>query len=37
LQIEDISGDFDFVEELFEEEEDTKKSFDNYINSNIDY
>jgi hypothetical protein len=37
LQIEDISGDFDFVEELFEEEEDTKKSFDTYLNSNIDY
>ena len=37
LQIEDISGDFDFVEELFEEEEDNKKSFDNYLNSNIDY
>jgi hypothetical protein len=36
LQIEDISGDFDFVEQLFEEEED-QKSFDNYLNSKTDY
>jgi hypothetical protein len=36
LSIEDFST-FDFVEELFEEEEDNKKSFDTYLNSNIDY
>ena len=36
LSIEDFST-FDFVQELFEEEEDNKKSFDTYLNSNIDY
>jgi hypothetical protein len=36
LSIEYFST-FDFVEELFEEEEDNKKSFDTYLNSNIDY
>lgn len=36
LSIEDFST-FDFVEELFDEEEDNKKSFDTYLNSNIDY
>jgi hypothetical protein len=36
LSIEDFST-FDFLEELFEEEEDNKKSFDTYLNSNIDY
>jgi hypothetical protein len=36
LSIEEFST-FDFVQELFEEEEDTKKSFDTYLNSNIDY
>jgi hypothetical protein len=36
LSIEEFST-FDFVEELFEEEEDNKKSFDAYLNSNIDY
>jgi hypothetical protein len=36
LSIEDFST-FDFVEELFEEEEDNKKSFDTYINSKTDY
>ena len=36
LSIEDFST-FYFVEELFEEEEDNKKSFDTYLNSNIDY
>jgi hypothetical protein len=39
LSIEEFST-FDFVteisEDLFDEEED-QKSFDNYINSNIDY
>ena len=35
LSIEDFST-FDFLEELFEEE-DNKKSFDTYLNSNIDY
>lgn len=30
-------GHFDFVEELFEEEEDNKKSFDTYLNSKTDY
>jgi len=36
LSIEDFST-FDFVEELFEEEDDNSKSFDTYLNSNIDY
>ena len=36
LSVEEFST-FDFVQELFEEEEDTKKSFDTYLNSNIDY
>jgi hypothetical protein len=38
LSIEDFST-FDFVEELFEEEEeeDNKKSFDTYLNSKTDY
>jgi hypothetical protein len=37
LSIENFST-FDFVEELFEEEEeDNKKSFDTYINSKTDY
>jgi hypothetical protein len=40
LQIEDISGNFDFVEEmnegLFDEDKDSK-SFDTYLNSNYDY
>jgi hypothetical protein len=40
LSVEEFST-FDFVEEmnegLFEEEEDHKKSFDTYLNSNIDY
>jgi hypothetical protein len=36
LSIEEFST-FDFVQELFEEEEDNKKSFDTYLNSNIDY
>ena len=36
LSIEDFST-FDFLEELFEEEENNKKSFDTYLNSNIDY
>jgi hypothetical protein len=36
LSIEDFST-FDFVEELFEEEDDNSKSFDTYFNSNIDY
>lgn len=35
LSIEDFST-FDFVEEIFEEEENLK-SFDNYLNSNVDY
>ncbi len=35
LSIEDFST-FDFVEEIFEEEENLK-SFDDYLNSNIDY
>jgi hypothetical protein len=36
LSVEEFST-FDFVQELFEEEEDNKKSFDTYLNSNIDY
>jgi hypothetical protein len=40
LSVEEFST-FDFVEEinegLFEEEEDTKKTFNAYLNSNIDY
>jgi len=40
LSVEEFST-FDFVEEmnegLFDEEEDTKKTFDTYLNSNIDY
>jgi hypothetical protein len=40
LSVEEFST-FDFVEEmnegLFEEEEDNKKSFDTYLNSNYDY
>jgi hypothetical protein len=40
LSVEEFSH-FDFVEEmnegLFEEEEDNKKTFDTYLNSNIDY
>jgi hypothetical protein len=36
LSIEDFST-FDFVEELFEEEEDNKKFFNTYINSNYDF
>jgi hypothetical protein len=40
LQVEEVCN-FDFVEEmnegLFEEEEDNKKSFDTYLNSNTDY
>ena len=40
LSIEEFST-FDFVteisENLFDEEEDHKKSFDTYLNSNIDY
>jgi len=40
LSIEEFSH-FDFVTEmnegLFEEEEDTKKSFDTYLNSKTDY
>jgi hypothetical protein len=36
LSIEDFST-FDFIEELFDEEEDHKKSFDTYLNSKIDY
>jgi hypothetical protein len=36
LSIEDFST-FDFLEELFEEEEDNKKSFDTYLNSKTDY
>ena len=36
LSIENFST-FDFVEELFEEEDDNSKSFDTYLNSNIDY
>jgi hypothetical protein len=35
LSIEDFYT-FDFVEELFEEEEDNQKSFNTYINSNYD-
>jgi hypothetical protein len=40
LSIEEFST-FDFVDEmnegLFDEEEDNKKFFNNYINSNTDY
>ena len=40
LSVEEFST-FDFVEKmnegLFEEEEDTKKTFNAYLNSNIDY
>ena len=36
LSIEDFSTS-DFIEELFDEEEGNKKSFDTYLNSNIDY
>jgi hypothetical protein len=37
IQVEELEN-YDFsCDDLFEEEEDNKKTFDTYLNSNIDY
>jgi hypothetical protein len=38
IQVEELENyDFCCEDELFEEEEDNKKTFDNYLNSKTDY